>query len=82
MINNMASVSSVSPLPSPSRNHNDIDADDPATWPPYMRCMHEDSLAEGGKGLARRQVEAEAAFWRNADADGWQLFTADDDREH
>ncbi len=80
---NGTSVTSGTPLVSPSRNHNDIDIDDPTTWPDYLARLHDEALAEGGEKLARRQLRAEVAFWNGATAAGWVPWThiADTERE-
>ena len=52
---------------------SDINIDNPDTWPAYMIHLYTESLAEGGEDLARRQVEAEIAFWNGDTTGEWML---------
>ena len=72
---NGAFGTSGTPISKAPRNHTDLNIDSPTTWPEYLVRLHGAALAEGGENLARRQVEVEVAFWRDAEAQGWHPIT-------
>ena len=50
----------------------EVDADDPSTWPPYVRRIETTAREHFGDEAARRQVAAEIAFLKGrARTEGW-----------
>jgi len=54
----------------------EVDANDPSTWPPYVRRIEATTREHFGNEAARRQVAAEIAFLNgNLLDEGWTLLT-------
>ena len=60
--------------PTPPSGWGAVIPDDPGTWPPYLRRLHEIALTHFGLVASRRQVDAEIAFLRTADEERWQVL--------
>ena len=55
----------------------EVDADDPSTWPPYVRRIEATAREHFGDDAARRQVCAEIAFLNGcAQTEGWIVVTS------